>query len=203
MTGRNLKYLFAGVLVITLFTMISCATTTMTSAWKDPAYQGRINKVFVLGIAAKDTNRRVFEDSFVSRLKSRGTDAIASYSVFQSVANIDKDSIAAKARELGADTVLVTRPVGRKTEQTYVPGQVYAVPGPYHRLGSYYGTAVTPGYVVEDQYVTVETNLYDLRTENLIWSSQSDTIIMDSDQELIKSFIQVMVNKMADDGLIK
>ena len=203
LTMKNLTNLLAVSLIIVLFAMSSCATTSTTSVWKDPAYQGKINKVFVIGVASKDTNRRVFEDEFVRQLKMHSTGAVASYSVFQKDAIIDKDSIAAKARELGADTVLVARPVGRKTEQAYVPGQAYAVPGPYHRWGSYYGYAATPGYVVDDEYVIVETNLYDLKTENLIWSSQSETIVLASDQELIKSFIQVMVNKMSNDGLIK
>jgi hypothetical protein len=71
-------------------------------------------------------------------------------------------------------------------QRTYVPGQAYAVPGSYSRWGSYYGHAYSPGYVVEDEYVYIETNLYDVATEKLIWSTQSETIILASDQALIK-----------------
>jgi outer membrane protein assembly factor BamE (lipoprotein component of BamABCDE complex) len=44
LTMKNLTYLLAVALIIVLFAMSSCATTTTTSVWKDPAYQGKINK---------------------------------------------------------------------------------------------------------------------------------------------------------------
>jgi hypothetical protein len=109
---------------------------------------------------------------------------------------MDKDFIAAKARESGADTVLVARPISRKIERSYVPGS-------YHRWGSYYGYAYSPGYIVDDEYVYIETNLYDVATEKLIWTSQSETIMLATDQELIKSFIGTMIGQLSADKLLK
>jgi len=57
--------------------------------------------------------------------------------------------------------------------------------------------------VVEDEYVYIETNLFDVATEKLIWSTQSETVILAGDQELIKSFISTMVAQLSSDKLIK
>jgi len=190
-------------ILIALFLLSSCATTTTTNVWRDQAYDGPVKKILVMGISQKKGMQRFFEDEFVRQLRERGTDGVAGYTILPYDEKMDKDFIAAKARELGADTVLVARPLNRKTERSYVPGQVYAVPGYYSRWGSYYGHAYSPGYVVEDEYVYIETNLYDVANEKLIWAAESETIILAADQELIKSFISTMVAQLASDKLIK
>ena len=200
---KKLRQISFFLVLIALFLVCSCATTTMTNVWRDPTYQGPVKKVLVIGIGQKKAAQRFFEDEFVRQLRENGTDAVAGYTGLPYDQAIDKDFIAAKARELGAETVLVTRPVGSKTERTYVPGQVYAVPGPYHRWGSYYGYAYSPGYVVEDEYVFVETNLFDVPTEKLIWSAQSETVVSSTNQELIKSFVKIMIAKLSSDKMIK
>ena len=189
--------------LIMFFVLSSCATTVTTNVWKDQTYGGPVKKVLVMGISQKKGIQRFFEDEFVRQLREKGTDGVAGYTVLPYDEKMTKDFIAAKAREAGADTVLVARPLSREMQRTYVPGQVYAVPGSYSRWGSYYGSAYSPGYVVEDEYVYIETNMYDVATEKLIWSTQSETIIMAADQELIKSFISTMVAQLSSDKLIK
>jgi hypothetical protein len=191
--GRGIPFFSV---LVALFLMSSCATTTTTNVWRDQAYQGPVKKILVMGISKKQGVQRFFEDEFFRQLKQRGTDAVAGYSILPYDEKMDKDFIAAKAREAGADTVLVARPISRKIERSYVPGS-------YSRWGSYYGYAYSPGYVVDDEYVYIETNLYDVATENLIWTAQSETIILAADQELIKSFISTMIAQLASDKLIK
>jgi len=149
-----------------------------------------------MGISQKIGIQRFFEDEFVRQLRERATDGVAGYTILPYDEKMDKDFIAAKAREAGADTVLVARPLSRKIERSYVPGS-------YYSWGSYYGHAYSPGYVMDDEYVYIETNLYDVATEKLIWSTQSETIILATDQELIKSFISTMLAQLSSDKLIR
>lgn len=203
MVMKTWRYIFLFSLIIALFLISSCATTATTNVWRDQTYQGPVKKILVMGISQKIGIQRFFEDEFVRQLRERGDDAIAGYTVLPYDEKMDKDFIASKARQSGADTVLVTRPLSRGMQRTYVPGQAYAVPGTYSRWGSYYGHAYSPGYVIEDEYVYVETNLYDVVTENLIWSAQSETVMLATDQELIKSFINTMIRQLSSDKLIK
>jgi hypothetical protein len=152
-----------------------------------------------MGISQKKAIQRFFEDEFVRQLRERGTDGLAGYTVLPYDEKMDKDFIAAKARESGADAVLVARPLS-EMQRTYVPVRYTC------RVLIPVGQLLWPcvfSVMLEDEYVYIETNLYDVATEKLIWSTQSETIILASDQELIKSFISTMIAQLASDRLIK
>jgi hypothetical protein len=109
-------------------------------------------------------------------------------------------------KELGADTILITRMVSKKTVQTYVPGTVYYPPPNYGTWPDYYGYGYhymySPGYIAEDQYAMIETNLYETLHDKLVWAASSETVLSGSKQERIKSYIGIMLNNMAENGLL-
>jgi len=184
----------------------ACATTQLTSVWKDPSYQTRPARIMVVGLAKNPLNRRLFEDEFVKQLKSRGTDAIASYTVVPDEEQADQQVIAKKVAEAGADAVLITRLVSRKVVQVYVPGTAYYPPPYYGRWPDYYGYGYrylyTPGYIANDEYAVIETNLYDAKSDKLVWAASSETGINDSDRNLIRAYVAVMVENMIEQGLL-
>ena len=113
-------------------------------------------------------------------------------------------------KEQGADAVLISRLASKKTVHTQVPGSVtypQSYPSYYGNWRDYYGygsqAIYTPGYTAEDEYALMETNLYDAGNAKLIWSAASETEILGSDQNQIKSYIGVMVNAMADQKLLR
>jgi hypothetical protein len=61
----------------------------------------------------------------------------------------------------------------------------------------------TPGYTAEEELAIMETSLYEAEKDNLIWSAVSETKILGSVKDQIKSFIDVMVNSMTDRKLLK
>ncbi|HUW76823.1 MAG TPA: hypothetical protein VMV70_09080 [Gallionella sp.] len=184
----------------------ACASTQLTSVWKDPSYQTRPAKILVIGMARSPLNRRLFEDEFVRQLEAHGTSAIASYTVLTDAQQGDQAVIAKKVAELGADAVLITRLVSKKVVQVYVPGTPYYPPPYYDTWPDYYVYGYrymyTPGYIANDEYAVIETNLYDAKTDRLIWAASSETGINDSNKNLIKSYIKVMVNNMIGLGLL-
>jgi len=194
-----------GMLILMFIT--ACATTTLTSAWKDPSYQGQPHKIMVIGVAKKPANKRIFEDEFVRQLKARGTNAFASYTVMADAKQGDHAVISAKMKEQGADAVLISRMASKKTVHTYVPGSVAYRPAYYNNWRDYYGygyqAVYMPGYMAEDEYALMEINLYDARNDKLIWSALSETELEGSDQNQIISYIGVMVNSMADQKLLR
>jgi len=185
----------------------ACATTKLTSDWKDPAYRQQPRKILVIGIIKKPVLKRIFEDEFVRQLDAHGINAIASYTVMPDKEQGDFEFIAAKTKQLGADSVLTTRLVSKKTVHFYVQGSVYYPPSNYRNWRDYYGYSTqavyTPGYMAEEEYALVETNLYDAGNDKLIWSAASETDITGSSEDRIKSFIGVMVNAMIDQKLLK
>ncbi len=195
-----------GLLLLVAALITSCATTQVNAIWKDPSYQSRPARIMVIGVAKNPLNRRLFEDEFALQLKARGTEAIASYTVIPDRQQDDQAAIAAKVKELGADTVLITRLVGKKTVQVYVPGTAYYPPPYYGTWPDYYGYGYryiySPGYIAESEYAVIETNLYETKNDKLVWATSSETVISDSDKSLIKSYIGIMVNTMVEQGLL-
>ena len=195
-----------GILLAVAMLVTACASTQLTSIWKDPSYQARPAKIMVIGLAKKPEIRRLFEDEFVRQLKARGTEAIASYTVLAEQQQNDQAAIAAKVKEMGADSVLLTRLVDKKTVQFYVPGTVYAPPPYYSSWPAYYGnsysTMASPGYVGEDQYAVIETNLYEAGNEKLVWTATSETLMGDSNRNLIVAYIEVLVKAMSYNKLL-
>lgn len=109
-------------------------------------------------------------------------------------------------------------PQGGRHIETYVPGQTYVTPRNvvpqyvvsrvdhnnwhgYYQQG--YATVHTEGYTVTDEIVVLETNLYDAKTEKLIWSALSETFVATSLESLISEFIGVIVKDLSEKGLLK
>ena len=195
-----------GCLLAGVVLLAGCVATQVNAVWKDPSYTSRPARIMVIGVARNPLNRRIFEDEFVARLKAHGTDAIASYTVVPDKQQDDHEAIAAKVRELDADTVLVTRLVSRKTVQTVVPGTIYYPPSYYGSWPDYYSYGYnylyTPGYIAEDEYAVIETNLYSARDDKLVWATSAETSITDSNPDLIREYIGTMVRTMIEHGLL-
>lgn len=202
---RPLRNPFVFLMLVAVL-VTACATTQLNSAWKDPSYQAQPSKVMVIGVAQNPAKRRVFEDEFVQQLNAHGTEAIASYSVLSDKQQDDHTAIAAKVVQLGADTVLITRLVSKKTVHVYVPGSVFYPPPYYRTWPDYYGygyqAIYAPGYIAENEYAVIETNLYEAANNKLIWTATSESGMSGSDQKLIKSYIGVMVKTMVEQGLL-
>jgi hypothetical protein len=203
---RNLIKPF-GILLIGVMLVTACGSTQLTSTWKDPSYQARPAKVMVIGQATKPEIRKLFEDEFVRQLKARGTESIASYTVLADKQQDDQVAIAAKLKELGADSVLLTRLVSKKNVQYYVPGTAFASPAPYYgswaaNYGYGHSQMNSPGYVANDEYAVIETNLYETSSEKLVWNATSETLMGDTNRNLIMSYIEVMVKAMSYNKLL-
>lgn len=171
--------------VASLAALASCtASTQLTNSWTDPtAANSRFQKIVVVGATPKTTTRRTYEDAFGKELQARGISTISSYT-FAGEGQIDKDAAISKLKELGADGVIVTRLVDKETYQTYYPPTYSAVAAPSAYYGGWYGYysmgysyMSTPGYTEENKVYRLETNLYDVKNDKLIWSGLTETTL--------------------------
>lgn len=195
------------ILFIAVLVLNSCASTTLTSVWKDENYRiGNIKKVLIVVFSEKPAFRRFFEDEIQSQMTPFGIDAISSYTVILDENLFDKEFVAAQAKDLGADAVLITRLVDKTKIQSYVPPETtYMGPGgnaSSWQAYDYRQTITRQGYTVEHEILKLETNLYEAKTGKLIWSALSDTIIESAKEEYIKSFIDVIIKRLSDDKLL-
>jgi hypothetical protein len=185
--------------------LAACSTTYISSLWKDPTYQVKPHKIMIIGIAKSAANKRTLEDDFAKQIKLQGTDAVSSYAILPDDKDGNKNAIAAKMKEQGADAVLITRIANRKTVYTnllevYAPPQSYRTWQNYYEYG--YGNITSPNNVEETKYAVMETNMYDAGNDKLIWSASSETEITGTDQKFIRSYVNVMVKSMTKQKLL-
>jgi len=180
----------------------ACASTKVTAVWRDDAYTGVPRKALVILVTERPVLMRVFEDEFVRQLKARRVEAVPGYSLLPPDRNPDKEEIVTATEKVNADTLFVTRLVDKKSFETYYPGSVYtthAGPGGYGWRDTYQST---PGYVVQQNVLYIETQLYDVKTANLIWSVMTETQVESSVESEVKTFVKVIMKSLAEKGLV-
>jgi hypothetical protein len=180
----------------------------MTDVWKDKTYQGKPQKIIVIMVTKYPDMRNLFEDRFVGELNSRGNNAFQSYTIVPFEQLRDRELVKEKIKSSGADTVLVSSLLDTKTIESFRPGLVtvvpMVVPDYYYNWWGYYNVAfVDYGYTGDVRVAYIETNLYDVKTEKLIWTGHSKTERTEGEQQLITAFVKLMLSKIESAGLIK
>src|SRR5262245_33258524 len=176
--------------------LVACSTTSFKSTWQDPQV-GRLDfkgkRVAALVLTQNEALRRNGETALAQELAKRGVQPIPGYEFLSSDDLKNRDTVRAKLRESGAEGAVVMRVIDRRQEVNYVPGA-----GPYD--GSFYGywgygwSAVSdPGYLTTDTIVSVETMVYSVTDDKLLWAGVSETI----DPGRLDSSIADIVNKAA------
>jgi hypothetical protein len=186
----------------------SCvATTTFTSTWKAPDVQA-VNAagktVAAVFISREESKRRAAEDVMAADLNSRGVHGVAAYTILPAERSRDAEAARAHLKEAGADAVVVMRVVGKDQRITYTPG--YAFPEYYGGFGPYWGygwgVAYDPGYLRSDTIVSVETLIYSLQRDKLLWASTSRTTNPKDLGSLVNEVADATAREMVKQGLL-
>ena len=204
LTMKNKISVLYGFLISSLLILTSCvmSETKFTSIWRDANYSGHVKDILVLGISERQGVRRLFETEVVNSLKEYGVNAIPGFTLFPSAEKITKETVVSEIEGMDLDGVLVTRVAGRRTEKIYVPSTDYREFSGFYRYGS--AAVNSPGYSIEDEVVTVETNLFDAKTKQLIWSASSDSFTYrgGSSDDVIKQYIKMLINNLSKQDLL-
>jgi hypothetical protein len=185
--------------------LAACTTAKPTLEWRDQSYSGgAFDNILIVGISNQVTTRRTFENTFVDRLAEDKINATASFALMPAETRPSAESIKAIISDIKFDAVLVTHMVGVKETETYHPG-IYLMDtnrGFYDYYDYVGGYVYEPGYYTKHKLVKLETNLYDAKTEQIVWSMQSDTINPNSDKDLIDAKIKTVTKRLKEQKLI-
>lgn len=187
----------------------ACASTTLTGAWRNPAYSGgAFHKLLVVGATESPTDRRVFEDTFVAALRDAGVEATASYSLIPQEGKIDEPTLKNAVREHGLDAVIMTRLVRIDTQTVVTPSYVSTLPSLRYRdsLYGYYSTAWPPygmpSEAREYKSAVLETTLWNAADSKLVWSGTTSTFAPSSVQSTTADFAKVMISELKTRDLL-
>jgi hypothetical protein len=209
---RNLATL--GVAAVVALGLGACASTQFNSTWKNPEaqplnFQGQ--KVAAVVISPHESTRLGAEGELARELIRRGVQAIPAYNLIPPNETRDKDRAKVLFTQAGIVGAVVMRAVGTETEISSSGGAGYWG-APYY--GSFWGTGAgywgygwgavySPSYLRTDTIVNVETLVYDLKADKLVWAGKSETTNPDKVDALIKELVAAAAGEMKKQGLIR
>jgi len=199
----------------------ACSGTKINESWSSQDYMGKVKNVYIIGIAQNELKRMMFENTFIRRLSVEGVKATPSFPDLPKGREADREVIIRAMKANDADSVLLTRVTDQRTSATFTSGsrsnytyapRNYGSAQTYQRLpyddtwNSYYsrGYSVIPQSPTMTKIVvlTVESALYDLQTEELIWSAQMETDLESNLEDMMKKFVDQAVMELKAKGFI-
>jgi hypothetical protein len=197
------------VLVAALPTLTACASTGFLTTWKAPdarplTFRGGA-KVLALVVSPDESLRRDAEPALAAALRKHGLEAFPADTVVPSEAIRDEARARALVEASGAAGVVAMQVVGREEGKGGAPP---AYTGPHYRTfwGGYYGwgwgVVSRPEYLRMATAVSVETLVYDLGRNELVWAGESKAMDPSRVGDSLVSLALKSVGELEKQGLI-
>ena len=207
------RVFYQGVLLL-LWVLVGCTGSNVTSIWKSPdAHPAEYKKLMILGIIREpDRNVRIsMEKELVGGFKNLGYNAFSAYEVYGpgTFKNMTEEQANAKLSADGVDAVLTVVLLDKQKERYYVPGRVRFTPYfTYHdRFWRYYTSIYyridEPGYYDYSTRYFWESNFYDLSTNKLVYSVQTQSFDPQSTASLAAEYSRTIIKAMTNDKIIE
>jgi hypothetical protein len=176
----------------------------MTQTKFDEAFKGDfVSNILVIFIGDNPKIRMSFEDEFVKLLREAGVNAVTSYSVIPMPPDLklEKEDILNVAKKYNNDAVSITFLKSLKDKDIITRDKV-SVTDFYSFYGFAFGYAGQPTYSNIETTVLMETRLYDIKTEEIMWTGQSKTWNIKSVNEIIHEVTSMVIKDLQEDKLI-
>lgn len=193
--------------------MFACSPSTkLVNTWVDPSLTSEtmkpFSKVLVIARIKDETTNRVTEDKIVAKIN---TPAVPSYG-FLLPSDTNQLAVDEKLRKDGFDGLITMRLTEVNETLNYQEGSGGYYGGGYGgyyggyyggRPGGYYGYYSTPGYYSQDKTFYVETSIFSLLTEKLMWSGVTTSLNPSQLDETLDEIIYSIRTDLIKRGLIK
>ena len=194
-------------------TLFACASNPFVSTWKAPdaaPLQLRGSKVAAVVMMKSEASRRAAEDALAREITARGAQGVAMYTILPGA----KPESEAEARDAleraGMAGAVVMRPVSVDKEVSMSPvtygGPMYSgYWGGYYGYGwgaSYNPPTMSGGEIRTDTIVIVETLIYSLKQNKLVWGGQSSSTNPPNLADLIGTLAAAVAEELEKQGLI-
>ena len=181
--------------------LIGCASTRMRSIHRAPRFQSaEIQHALVIGIVKDQVLRKAFEEEFVRQWSAYGVKAVSSLKSLPSSVPLSKTGIEPLAKAEGYDTVLVTRLLNKKWIPAGEPGDSSVTSkssGEIQNVNTALQVLLAPPVYVNDyDLATIETNLYNVASEQCVWSGTTETSVMGKIPKLIPPFVKLILKRL-------
>lgn len=212
-----MKAIKIAVILLACGVMFSCSPITrVTGSWTDPAAKGKMlsgQTIFIASLTKNIKVRTELENGFTELMATKNVKTVKGNDYFnpEFYKKIPSEKqLQTQIKDSGAGYILTISMINKNSETRYVPGTRGYAPYPYFGwyggFYSYYNywypMFYEPGYYVTDKTYFMETNLYDLSTNKIVWSAQSETVNPGSIDNFVRTYPKVLVDQLVKDGLL-
>jgi hypothetical protein len=192
----------------TAFGLGACGSSThFTSTWRpgDAQPVAAVGMTIATVFMNEDEGvRRIGEGAMAEQLTRYGTHPVPSYTMIPDDVTRDSEAARDRMKREGVDAVLSMRVISSRQVVSYSPGYWSA---PYYgSLWGYWGygwnSVYAPGYLHTDTEVVVETLLYSLEQDKLIWAGISETLNPKDLDSGVRKVARKAVNRMDREGVL-
>jgi hypothetical protein len=202
MSRRNLTK--AALLAAAAAALAACASTSLQSTWKNPAaaplnLKGK--KVVALVVIDEEALRYAAEDEAAREITVHGGVGVPAYTLLPQAQIRDKERARAIFEREGIEAVVVVRPVAKEKA---LSGSFWGTPGysSFWGPGFWGGGFGGDGYLRTDTILIVETLVYSLQQNQLVWASQSQTMNPTQVGSFVRELGKTLGTEMEKQGLL-
>ncbi|MBX9807499.1 MAG: hypothetical protein K2X95_06840 [Flavobacteriaceae bacterium] len=208
------KYFIA----LSLVFLASCSSgTAIVSSWRDPditTANTEFKKILVVALVKNEATRRITEN----RIAAIGPKFHSSYAILNGTTlDLSKDQKLKILKDENYDAVVTMRLVDTVKETNYVQGTntsmyyggmggMYGGYGVYGGFGGWYGmyspVYYDPGYYQDTTSYLIETNVFSLKTDKLVWTGTTKSSNGSDVGLLVDNIIATVIQEMKKEGFI-
>ena len=202
------RLLLIAVLMAALAATTTFAKTKFQSVWKSPDAHGAAfggKKVAALIIDKDESLRISGEEALVRELNARGMQGVASYTIVprEELQNADKARV--WYEQAGVEGVIAFRLVSDEKRRTWQPSSWSS---PYYgSLWGYYGygwgSVYDPGYVRDDRVISLETLIFSVPKNVLLWAGMSETENPKNAAAVVAEVVKEAAKELKKQGLAR
>lgn len=189
-------------------TAIVAAAPKFTSVWKNPAaYDANFfgKKVAALVMTDDEGLRMSGEEALTRELSSRGLQGVPTYRIVPREELKNPEKAKGWFERSGVEGVVVLKPVSAEKKTNYNTG-IWLTPY-YSTLWGYYGGGWSSVYVIgpatQDRVVTVETMIFSVPANALLWAGVTETTNPKELPKFVKELAEASVKELHEVGLAK
>jgi hypothetical protein len=190
--------------------LLSACASTFSSTWKDPKatpLEFKSHKVVAVVLLKDESKRRLAEDRLAQQIAARGAEGRSMYSLLPGATADNEKETRAALEAAGVKGAIVMRPIHVDKEVRIT--EPYQEPSYASFWGGYYGYGFALSYstpreatVSETTVVYVETLVYSLEQNKLVWAGRSTTTNPETLTELIEELSAATTSELQKQGLI-
>jgi hypothetical protein len=177
--------------------------TELAATWHEPSPTLlNFNRTVAVFVTTDEAMRRAVEDQLAAVFPN----TIPSYRVLPNASSVDKATILQQLRKAGFDGAISMRVTNVSEQINYNAGYNGPYWGGAYGFNGYWNNAwaypYNPYYITTTQVVSVETNIYSLAQDKLVFAALSQTSDPANVGKLVRSVMRHVNEQLRKDGMI-